>query len=333
MSKQHEAFVYGNQDLPTKLEYQIQHECAKRIRCIYKSLQELASERPLPDTTFLVCIGDSHDFTTKKPIFVMSRLHNEEKILFPDFDALSSRYQVIDGIDLETTDFPIAWEDRDERIVWRGRTNQKGGICEHNKTRSPRWHICQLSREYPDLIDAGFTRIAPHSSPSLQEFLKPFLSTKQLFSYKYQAWLDGGVSSYSNSGWRFYTGATVIKSDSDYVQWYFADMEPWVHYVPIKRNLSDLVEALIYLKEHDGLAKQIAQNGLEFVRGHITKETTHQYFHDLLWAYAALDKTSSCPIHGQKPDMPTPSSMSPEDASHGKRFIYYTPHRLERGSN
>lgn len=36
-------------------------------------------------------------------------------------------------------------------------------------------------------------------------------------------------------------------------------LKPWKHYVPIKRNLSDLLEKIEWAKEHDEEAKKIAK--------------------------------------------------------------------------
>ena len=71
-------------------------------------------------------------------------------------------------------------------------------------------------------------------------------------------------------------------------QWYYADLQPWVHYVPLEENLSDLVSTLLFLKDNQDIAEQIAQNGLQFAREHINKRQNLLYLSKLLWAYSAL---------------------------------------------
>jgi len=148
----------------------------------------------------------------------------------------------------------------------------------------------------PELIDAGLTGSLPSCAGHLR---KPFLSTEKLFSHKYHIWLDGNVASFSNSGWRFYTGGAVLKHDSPYIQWYYRDMLPWVHYVPIQKDLSDLLDILFYLKDHDDLAEQIGKNGLQFAREHIAREANLAYLQQLLWEYAALHERSCCSRHAK----------------------------------
>jgi len=36
---------------------------------------------------------------------------------------------------------------------------------------------------------------------------------------------------------------------------------PWVHFVPVKADLSDLLEKITWLRENDAKAKEIALNG------------------------------------------------------------------------
>ena len=41
-------------------------------------------------------------------------------------------------------------------------------------------------------------------------------------------------------------------------------MKPWIHFVPIKSDLSDLREKLTYLRNNDHIGEEIAFNSEEF---------------------------------------------------------------------
>lgn len=43
----------------------------------------------------------------------------------------------------------------------------------------------------------------------------------------------------------------MIFADTVWYEWYYDILKPWVHYVPVKRDLSDLVEKIEWLKEND----------------------------------------------------------------------------------
>lgn len=263
----------------------------QRLIAIHWSLREIAKKSGLPDAVFVVSLHDSLDIPSPYPIFVMSKKIGDQKVLFPDFEALVSRYQVINGVNLETTDFHIPWAKRRNKLIWRG-SGAQGDITPENMHTKSRVLLCQLGREYPSLINAGFTR---HIPPCLEQYRKDHLSFEAIFSYKYQIWLDGNAASYSNSGWRLYTGSTVIKTDSNNIQWYYAELKPWVHYVPVKENLENLVETLLLLKDNEPLAMEIGANGLQFAREHISKQQNLKYFSDLIWAYSTCPTSSpSC---------------------------------------
>ena len=68
--------------------------------------------------------------------------------------------------------------------------------------------------------------------------------------YKYQLNIDGTVAAY-RMPYLLAGDATVLKQDSEYYEHFYKDMTPWVHYVPFKRDLSDLEERIIWLKNHD----------------------------------------------------------------------------------
>ena len=54
---------------------------------------------------------------------------------------------------------------------------------------------------------------------------------------------------------------------------FFYDLiEPWVHYVPIKQDLSDLKDMFEWAKSHDEAAKAISKRASEFVRKMMSAE-------------------------------------------------------------
>jgi len=46
--------------------------------------------------------------------------------------------------------------------------------------------------------------------------------------------------------------------------WFLEYLIPNVHYVPVKYDVSDLVEKIVWIQEHEDEARQIAQNAYEF---------------------------------------------------------------------
>ncbi len=68
--------------------------------------------------------------------------------------------------------------------------------------------------------------------------------------YKYQLNIDGTVAAY-RLPYLLAGGALVFKQDSEYYEHFYTDLKPWVHYVPFKRDLSDLEEKILWARSHD----------------------------------------------------------------------------------
>ena len=46
-------------------------------------------------------------------------------------------------------------------------------------------------------------------------------------------------------------GSLIFKQDSEYYEHFYHQLEPWVHYVPLKQDISDIEEKLQWAIEHD----------------------------------------------------------------------------------
>ncbi len=202
------------------------------------------------------------------PIFVMAKSRNSNFILIPDFEALKELYQVLPNRDI--TQVESAWNEKKSTLVWRGSSVQRGFdnnyfIRRNNMHQFSRIKLCQLSLEYPELIDAKFTIIEPtfiEDPAILQKYKGDFLSYDAQLFYKYHILVDGSTCSFSHSGWKFFLNSLIIKPDSAEIQWHYNELKPWVHYVPVNSNLNDLVDRLLWAKRNDSEAERMAKNAL-----------------------------------------------------------------------
>ena len=68
--------------------------------------------------------------------------------------------------------------------------------------------------------------------------------------WKYQINIDGTVAAY-RLPYLIAGDSVVLKQDSDYYEHFYKDLEPWVHYIPFNRDLSDLEEKLNWTINND----------------------------------------------------------------------------------
>lgn len=45
--------------------------------------------------------------------------------------------------------------------------------------------------------------------------------------------------------------SVILKQDSIYYEHFYNELQPWKHYVPFKKDLSDLLEKIQWVKDHD----------------------------------------------------------------------------------
>jgi hypothetical protein len=78
------------------------------------------------------------------------------------------------------------------------------------------------------------------------------------FAYKYLINIDGTVAAY-----RFPAllagDSLVVLQESIYYEHFYNEIQPWVHYVPFKHDVSDIVENIQWAKDHDAEAQAIAK--------------------------------------------------------------------------
>lgn len=76
--------------------------------------------------------------------------------------------------------------------------------------------------------------------------------------------------------------STVLKQDSPYYEHFYSKVKPYEHYVPFKKDLSDLKEKVEWLKANDNEAKRIATNGRIFANNNLLPSNIFCYYALLL---------------------------------------------------
>ena len=91
---------------------------------------------------------------------------------------------------------------------------------------------------------------------------------------------------------RLLSNSLTLKQDFPGVQWFFKPLKPYVHYVPLKHDISDLIEKIEWAK-NDGLCKQISKNASEFALNNLMFEDVYLYFYLVLKKYSSLSLINS----------------------------------------
>jgi len=71
--------------------------------------------------------------------------------------------------------------------------------------------------------------------------------------------------------------------DFPWEEWFVPYMEPFVHYIPLKEDLSDLKEVMEWVRDNPAKVKKIAEQGKEFYWEYLSFDQTDKHWHELLW--------------------------------------------------
>ncbi|KAG8879659.1 Glycosyltransferase Family 90 domain containing protein [Tulasnella sp. 332] len=221
------------------------------------------------------------------------------------------------------------WDEKtEERLVWRG--SNTGVLFDENN----RWELSQrvrltevtnrregdmqvihsparvdqapgpatfvnLEAANKALMDTGFVGRPIQCPEAMCEILKdelvfkPGQNQRQMNEHKYVMDIDG--NGWSSRFKRLITNKSLILKATIFPEWYTDRIQPWVHYAPVKNDLTDVYDIMTFFRgnddgegSHDELAKMIATQGRDWSLSFWRKEDMAAYVFRLFLEYARV---------------------------------------------
>lgn len=149
----------------------------------------------------------------------------------------------------------IDWNDKLNSVIWRGATT--GGS-----------ERLDFVNKYKDHFNIGFSNLTKNLAPqtSLYESLiKGRTTIAEQLNYKFIVSLEGNDVA-TNLKWILHSNSVPIMKKPKYESWLMEGLlKPYVHYLPLNDDASNLNEILIWAKKNDRDCKEIALNGKEYM--------------------------------------------------------------------
>jgi len=82
----------------------------------------------------------------------------------------------------------------------------------------------------------------------------------------------------------FLLNSVMLLQESGSRVWFQHMLKPYIHYVPIKKDLSDLIEQIKWCQSNDDKCKEIAQTAYELGKQLLTEETCFSYIAKAFWS-------------------------------------------------
>lgn len=197
------------------------------------------------------------------------------------------------------SDFNIKWENKKPTAVFRGASTGCGvKISTNIRLKLAYMSANQTSKKgEPPLLDAGISKwqLRPRKLKeekylqtidvsemnrrgiSLASFVTPYEQS----GYKYIIHVDGHVSAFRLS-LEMSMGSTILLAESPYRIWFRSMLKPMIHYIPIKSDLSDLIEKIKWCRANDEKCKRIAKNAKKFYLEYLQKDGVLDYLQKLI---------------------------------------------------
>ncbi len=230
----------------------------------------------------------SHNFAHYYPIMNSSTHVDYADIPLPTYDD----WMFVRGKTLQIDQVELDWNKKKPMAVFRGSSSG----CGFNEKTNMRIKAAALSKAYPDLLDAGMNvwtvqakmhrtgRLGYIDRKKYKETVPSIPFAKQS-EFKYLLHIDGNVAAY-RLGVSLLLGSCILYQETGSRVWFQHLMKPYVHYIPIKEDLSDLIETIKWCREHDEECRKIAGAALELGQRILTKDSLIDYFAATMWAIA-----------------------------------------------
>lgn len=270
--------------------------CMFPARCSGNEHFILEVIKKLPDMEFVINTRDWPQISSRQqpiPVFSFSKVRGQSH------DIMYPAWTFWEGGPAVWPIYPTGlgrWDEQREIIPrtaksWPWEKKKNKGFFRGSRTSSERDPLILLSRSNPELVDAEYTKNQAwkseadtlHRPPAKEIRLEDHCDYKYLFNFR-------GVAASFRFKHLFLCDSVVFHVGSAWLEFFYPAMKPWIHYIPVKEDLSDVRDLLEFAKENDDVVHEIAKRGRQFIWDHLRMEDVTCYWETLLKKYAKLLK-------------------------------------------
>ncbi|KAM8903346.1 protein O-glucosyltransferase 1 [Spinachia spinachia] len=271
-----------------------EHNCMFPARCSGVEHFILEVIDRLPDLEMVVNVRDYPQVPTwvqpTLPVFSFSKTGDYQDIMYPAWTFWEGGPAVWPIYPTGLGRWDLMRDDlKKSSARWPWKQKESKGFFRGSRTSPERDPLILLSREAPELVDAEYTKNQAWKSerdtlgsPAAKEIpLIDHCKYKYLFNFR-------GVAASFRLKHLFLCGSLVFHVGDEWQEFFYPQLQPWVHYIPVKQDLSDVRELLQFVQENDAVARDIATRGKEFIVDHLRMRDVSCYWERLLAEFGRL---------------------------------------------
>lgn len=255
--------------------------------------------------TVAIDVNDDPIQQASVPVFAFQKRRGSNTLLIPDVDFLHNRFYV----PAEFRD-RIAYRDKTPTAIFAGSTTGGRTITEDG-VRSlsiPRLRSAIFFRD-KERVDFRLPRIVQCASHRTQEMIEALgfgvgrCPWAEQFTHRLIMSMDGNGATCSRVAIALKSRGVLVKYDSPHLLYYFNELIPWRHYIPVSTD-EDILDLAEVEERRPGVFQSIAEEGRAFAKTHLSPEGVTAYTGALLAMYAGClgDEGPWPPVHGVRAD-------------------------------
>ncbi len=198
-----------------------------------KPLIEISDQIDFNNKFFLYAWGDISHSIGRDAVITKTRPKNNKTMILQKL--VNFRHWNINNF-TEVKKYDKSFCKKINKVIWRGSST---GFPEN---KGSRFH---LVKKYfnDDIIDVGFSKIVQNRN-EYKQFIKNNMSIKEQLKYKFIISVEGNDVA-SGLKWLLYSNSIVLMTEPKIESWLMEfKLKPYVHYVPIKEDFSNIKEQM-----------------------------------------------------------------------------------------
>ena len=202
----------------------------------------------------------------KEKVMAYCRREWDDNIIaIPDFCFLNWKESGVDDYEMcwrsivDASKIPPVYS----TLFWIGNT----------QTHPTRRMLCEQVKKIEGLRRTAWDGNTRMEKLSRQKFVSLVDHTK----YKYLIDIQG-IGYSGRTKMLMFSGRPLFLVDRPWKEYWYESVVPFEHYIPVKQDLSDLVEKLDWAESHPTEVAHIAENAQQFAMSHLRREDALGYF-------------------------------------------------------
>ncbi|PJF16442.1 Glycosyltransferase, family GT90 [Paramicrosporidium saccamoebae] len=273
-------------------------------------LDRLLKIMPLPDVEFIL---NTHDCPLRalpvSPIFSITRCIGMNVLPVPQWFAWrDGSFENWDSkmVSYCETAEATVWGEKQKKAIFRGNVRpsvlqhvngrlQFVNVTEETYKQLGRTKLYILGQIRPDLLDVGLYGKGLHTGRSIidlldYEFKPPISMLHQAQQFRYVLYAEGACGWADRLKVLLASGMLVLMQETPCVEHFQKLLQPWVHYVPINNDFSDLLDRIEWANANEETVREIVHNAQEFALHYNSQRGWDYYLENLLRRYAELQE-------------------------------------------